>query len=280
MAWICLGGILGNKENGHFVIHPSFNQTGTRTTRFSCSNPNAQNVGKDTTSPLRSVFRPRCGHVWYCLDYNQIELRIFAHVTHEKIMLDAFAAGQDVHQITADFFAVSRTVGKTINFAIIYGSGPDRIGRLGGSPDTYDHYRRLYPQVGKFLEKISRQVSTNGFVETLGGYKLYVSREKPYAGVNYIVQGTAGDILKNAMVSLVESERWLYEAIILTIHDEIILELPKDNHDLTPKNSSCCVAAIRVKMAMESAGADLGITTPVDVSLVTKSWAELREVTL
>jgi DNA polymerase-1 len=116
------------KEGKRTVLHPSFNQTGTRTTRWSSSNPNGQNIGaggKDAFGVavddfcLRDVFGPPNGRVWFSADYSQLELRILAVLAQEEKLLRAFEEGQDIHTLTADSCSISRKAAKGVNYGLI-----------------------------------------------------------------------------------------------------------------------------------------------------------------
>lgn len=257
------------------VLFPSFNQTGTKTVRYSSSNPNGQNIDE----LLRAVFGPRPGCVWYCVDYDQLELRIFATVANEKTMLIALENGDDIHQITADRFDIERKKGKTVNFAWQYGASTKPNGKLatvirmaGGKGDPSE-LNKLYPDAAKFINRTIREARKAGWVYTLNGYRLSVHKKHPYKGVDYICQGTAGDIIKNAMIEVDAflSEKTKGKArIVLNVHDELIIEVDRNLEEQGE-------IVEQVAYLMSESGKKLRnqpVTTPVEVSRCTRTWAE------
>ncbi len=264
-------------------IHPSFNPVGTRTTRFSSSSPNMQNVKKEADGvvpfPLRQVFGPSQGHYWLCCDYNQIELRIAAHFSQEPVLVDAYAQGADVHQSLADELGISRDFAKTINYGIIYGMNPMRV--VMSVPDVPDHLlqdpnllRKRLPKLFGWIAKTIRQCELQGITTTLAGYPLRVPKDAPYKGVNYKVQGSAGDILKEAMIRCGSVIPNLGGRMIMTIHDELVFEFPT----YVPKTKS----ARTVKHLMEEAALDLGVHVPAEVSYVPyrRAWSDKKPMRL
>lgn len=267
-------------------IHPSFNQVGTAWTRYSCSEPNTQNVSAKSILPLRKLFGPPPKYVWFAIDYSQLELRIFAAASNDVNLLSAFSSGFDFHTQTAvqlynlppeKINKEQRRIAKNVNFGIIFGAGPAKIDATTGRPGTYSLYLSKFPDAHKFMSKVANDVEASGFVKTLSGYRLRVPDEKPYAGVNAIVQGTAGIIVKNAMVAihqqkLVDWHRPSKElpyggsAIVVNIHDELVIQIPESYpyEDIGRK----------IMSVMEDAGSRLGVVTPVDAKLIRTNWTE------
>ena len=278
----------GNDRCRTLRIHCNMNQTGTdernvRTTRFSSTDPNLMNVGKEDRSGqnLRGVFGPDREHVWYCLDYSQLELRILAVVSGEQRMLDAFAAGEDIHQVTSDACDIPRPQAKNVNFAVVYGASNSKLREMSGREDIGDVFKRAYPDAYQWTRKTTRQAERDGYVTTLGGYRLYVPPDRPYAGVDYIIQGSAGIIVKDAMIacaSLLSQRRKAGGRMLLQIHDELVFEFKKPRSDREQYSLNRTVMLIR--RAMEQAGDDLGVTTPVDVSIVRSGWDKPKGVRL
>lgn len=267
-------------------LHPSFNQVGTAWTRYSCSEPNGQNISAKSILPLRRLFGPPPGYVWFAIDYSQLELRIFAAVSKDKNLLNAFDSGFDFHTHTAvqlynlppeKINKEQRRIAKNTNFGVIFGAGPAKIDKTTGRPGTYSLYLSKFPDAHKFMSKVTRDVEETGFVKTLSGYRLRVPDDKPYAGVNAIVQGTAGIIVKNAMIAihrkkLVDWKRPSKEfpyggsAIVANIHDELVIQIPKSYPYET--------IGREIMAVMEQAGLDLGVVTPVDAKLIHTNWTE------
>lgn len=270
------------KGRYEWVLHPSFNSTGTRFTRFSSSNPNGQNIDE----LLRSIFGPRKGHSWFCIDYSQLELRIFAVAAKEEVMLKALTDGKDIHQITADAFGISRKIAKNIDFAMIYGAGVPKItqmAQMGGGTADPDIFKRTYPRAVKFMQEVQKDVRRDGYIHTLDGYRLSVDKDKPYIGVDAICQGTAGSLIKSAMVRvghyLRESTRIQDCGInkpiqlLLNVHDELIFEVDNSLSIEIIKQSIFDITEI-----MEEAGAYMNIPvyTPVEVKRTKTKWSEAK----
>ncbi|KKZ10457.1 MAG: DNA polymerase I, partial [Candidatus Synechococcus spongiarum 142] len=164
-------------------VHTDFNQAVTATGRLSSSNPNLQNIPIRTafSRQVRQAFLPKPGWQLISVDYSQIELRILAHLCEDPLLLDAYNGGKDVHRLTAqilldkqDVSVEERRLGKTINFGVIYGMGPQRFARATGvsraeAQDFLDRYHSRYPRVFAFLELQERLALSQGYVETLLG---------------------------------------------------------------------------------------------------------------
>lgn len=268
------------------LLHPSYLQVGTAWTRYSCTEPNGQNISTKAVLPLRKFFGPPPAYVWLCVDYAQLELRIFAYAARDAKLIAALSGGKDFHAETAcqlyglapdQISKEQRTIAKNVNFGIIYGAGPKKIDATTGKPGTYQLYISKFPDARDFMKRAIVLVEADGYTHTLSGYRLVVPSNKSYAVVNAIVQGTAGCIVKNAMIEM--HERGLVDweppskdlpyggsAMVGNIHDEIIFQFPK----------SYPYRAIgkRIMKVMESHGEKLGCVTPADAKLITKSWAE------
>ena len=267
-------------------LHPSFNQVGTAWTRYACSEPNSQNISAKSVLPLRKLFGPPPKYVWFAIDYSQLELRIFAAAAKDKNLINAFESGFDFHTQTAtqlyslppeEINKEQRRIAKNVNFGIIFGAGPAKIDATTGRPGTYSLYLSKFPDAHKFMSKVTQDVEETGFVRTLSGYRLVVPDDKPYAGVNAIVQGTAGLIVKYAMIDIHEQGLvdWLSptkklpyggSAIVANIHDELVIQIP----DVYPYEE----IGRKIMNVMEQAGSKLGVVTPVDAKLITTNWTE------
>jgi len=285
--------IQASMYEGYSILYPSLNCNGTKTTRFSSSNPNGQNVSKITIKELggeeyhipslRSIFSPLPGKVWYAIDYSQLELRVFAVASQEQSLIDALNNGYDFHEYVAcrifnkpasKITKAERTIAKNTNFAIIFGASAWKINETAGIDNAYELFSGQFPNVTKYMKKIIGEARKKGYVETLFGYPLEVSHKAPYKGVNYIVQGTAGDIVKNSMIELQESGLvdWEKVYMLLQIHDELVFERDKKGNHLTWLN--------RVAQVMENSGRHLGVITPVSVEKIEDNWAQPQELQL
>jgi DNA polymerase-1 len=278
-------------NNEWAILFASLNQTGTQTTRFSSSNPNGQNVSKKAKAKLkwgdkeeefsipklREVFGPVPGKVWYAIDYSQLELRVFAAVSKEQGLIDALNAGYDFHGYVAsrifnkpmdEISDQERTIAKNTNFALIFGASPRKVNETAGIPNAYELFAGQFPNATAFMQKTIREVKKTGHVRTVDGYRLDIPLNAPYKAVNYLVQGTAGRIVKNAMVKIDREDWFDWENIrlVLQIHDELIIETDSRGEYNTPQYIS------RITDLMQEAGSDMGINTPVDCDLITTDW--------
>lgn len=286
-------GELVNVETGR--IHTSYNQTGSSTGRLSSSNPNLQNIPIRTEQgrEIRKAFEAEEGSVLLAADYSQVELRILAHIAKEDLLVEAFRQGQDIHAVTASkLFDVpldevsyeQRGLGKTINFATIYG-----VSAFGLSSRTdmgpadaqqfLDQYFATYPNVRRYIDETIRDAVKEGYVETLLGRRRKfdeLAGNLPFnqrqalerQAINAPIQGTAADITKLAMRNLHRELQGssLNAKMLLQVHDELVLEVPHEELDsVVPM----------VREAMESAF-ELNVPLQVDIE-VGPNWYEMDE---
>ncbi len=240
-------------------VHTSFNQTGSVTGRFSSSNPNLQNIPIRTElgRKIRRAFVAREGWQLLAVDYSQVELRVLAHISGDPAMLSAFARGEDIHASTAaaiyevpldEVTSDQRRVAKMTNFAISYGvTGFGLSERTELTPEEAEEfiktYFKTYPKVKEYIDTTQTKAREEGYVETLLGRRRYFHelrtgarvhhnvREAAYRmAINAPIQGTAADILKEAMNRLWRElqARGLQSRMILQVHDELVLEVPDD----------------------------------------------------
>ena len=238
-------------------IHASFNQAGASTGRLSCSDPNLQNIPirTDEGRRIRLAFVPGDpqNNVLLTADYSQIELRILAHFTQEPALLKAFAEDEDIHRaVAAEVFGVSpeqvtreqRGYAKTINFGIIYGVSAyglsDRIEGLSvqGAGELIERYHKRFPAIQKFFRKCVQEAQEKGYVETILGRRrpitdinssvLAQQRAAERAAINSVVQGSAADLIKQAMLNVHARMRRENSPsrMLLQVHDELVFETP------------------------------------------------------
>ncbi|SDB17207.1 DNA polymerase I [Desulfonatronum thiosulfatophilum] len=235
-------------------VHTTFNQLAVATGRLSSSNPNLQNI--PIRGPLgmrmRACFTAPEGHQLISADYSQIELRVLAHLSEDPHLRDLFTRGVDVHAGTAAILFVKdpdqvtadeRRKAKTINFGLLYGMGPQKLGRdLGIGLQKAKEFIALYfmrlQKVRDFYEHIVAQAKEQGAVFTLAGRRRILpdinSRNDNMAqtarrmAINTVVQGSAADIIKMAMIRVHHDEilRELRARMVLQVHDELLLEVP------------------------------------------------------
>ena len=248
-------------------VHTDFNQAVTATGRLSSSNPNLQNIPIRTafSRQVRQAFLPKPGWQLISADYSQIELRILAHLCGEPLLLEAYNRGEDVHDLTAKILldkqevsAEERRLGKTVNFGVIYGMGPQRFARATGvsraeAQEFLDRYHSRYPRVFRFLELQERLALSQGYVETLlGRRRLFhfspqglgqyrgcdplaidlnqarrggLEAQQLRAAANAPIQGSSADIIKLSMVRLHGTLAPLPAQLLLQVHDELVLEV-------------------------------------------------------
>ncbi len=244
-----------NEHSGR--IHTSYHQANTATGRLSSSDPNLQNIPIRTHEGrrIRQAFVAEPGYRLVAADYSQIELRIMAHLSQDKGLLDAFAHGQDIHRATAaEVFGVAvdevsteqRRRAKAINFGLIYGMSAFGLARQLGigrneAQQYMDIYFERYPGVLRYMEDTRAQASEQGYVSTLFGRRLYLpeirskngARRKgaERAAINAPMQGTAADIIKKAMIRVNDWLTGLPEGevrMLMQVHDELVFEIRED----------------------------------------------------
>lgn len=233
-------------------IHTDFNQAVTATGRLSSSNPNLQNIPIRTARgrQIRRAFVPQPGWLLMGADYSQIELRILAHMSKDPLMVEAYREGADIHALTAskifdvELDAVTseqRGVGKTVNFAVIYGVGPQTLSRTlkvsQTEASTYiDNYFQRYERIGEFFDELVEEARITGMATTQFGRRRIIpdingkGRRAAFAervAKNTPIQGTAADIIKKAMIDIQAAidERELPMHMLLQVHDELVFEV-------------------------------------------------------
>jgi DNA polymerase-1 len=235
-------------------IHPTFHQLGAATGRFSAADPNVQNIPirSDEGIRIREAFVPAEGRVLLSADYSQVELRLLAHFSEDRSLVDAFECGDDIHRRTAaevagiDLEDVSddqRAHAKAVNFGIIYGLSAFGLANQLGiasaeAQETIDAYFARYQGVRTFIDETIERARERGFVQTLMGRRRYLpdlaSRNRTLRqaaermAVNSVLQGTSADLIKKAMVELAPAidEAGLRAEMILQVHDELVFEIP------------------------------------------------------
>jgi DNA polymerase-1 len=226
-----------DKKTGR--IHCQLHQNGTVTGRFSCSEPNLQNIPRGDI--IRSAFIPAPDHVFIDADFSQIELRCIAHYTQDENMLSAYKNGADLHKKTiADMLGKSidavtddeRFIAKSINFGLAYGMGATALSKRLGVDKNYaqslmDKYFGVYSQVKRYIHQHQMEVTKRGYVVNMFGRRRRVVHGDYHKAFNALIQSTATDICKIQMVRLASA---LPETVkmVLQVHDELLFELPKE----------------------------------------------------
>ncbi len=272
--------VMINQSTGR--IHTSYHQAVAATGRLSSSDPNLQNIPVRTEEGrrIRKAFVAPEGQRIVAADYSQIELRIMAHLSQDKGLLNAFQQGQDVHSATAaEVFDVDhaevtpdqRRKAKAINFGLMYGMSAFGLGRQLQIPRNeaqayMEIYFDRYPGVARFMEQIRAEAADQGFVETLFGRRLYLPdinnrqaqrrQAAERTAINAPMQGTAADIIKLAMI---EVDSWLDKSgfpakMIMQVHDELVFEVDEDKVDAFAAEISekmQCAASLDVPLIVD-----------------------------
>ncbi len=280
---------LVNPETGR--IHTSFNQAVAATGRLSSSNPNLQNIPVRTERgrDIRRSFVAEEGMVLLSADYSQIELRILAHLSGDAALMAAYRRNEDIHVRTAraiygipeegEVTRAQRAAAKTVNFGVIYGKTAFSLAKELGisrpqAQQFIDAYFQLYAGVARYMEEVTEQVRREGAVCTLMGRRreipdirsanFSVRQQGERMARNMPIQGTAADLLKVAMIRVDRAlgERRFRARMVLTVHDELVLEVPESELD-----------AVRALVVREMAGAAvLDVPLVVDTG-VGPDWA-------
>jgi DNA polymerase-1 len=282
---------LVNPDTGR--VHTCFNQAVAATGRLSSSDPNLQNIPIRTElgREIRRAFVAAPGNVLISADYSQIELRVLAHLAGETALMEAFRAGEDIHDRTAlkvfgpdsglDKYELRRRA-KIINYALLYGKTAFTLAKdIGVSKDDaqafIDAYFAGFPRVRGFIEETLQRARETGSVKTMFGRRRLVPELNSRNGqirsaaervtVNMPIQGTAADILKRAMIDLHGelARQQMKTRMILTVHDELLFEAPKEEAD---------AAASVVREKMEQA---VKLDVPLDVDVgVAENWRDAK----
>ena len=277
-----------------FRIHTTYNQTTTTTGRLSSSNPNLQNipVRSDEGNKIRQAFVPqdRENYLIMSADYSQIELRLLAHVSEDKHLINAFCSGVDVHTLTASkVFDVPiekvtkemRYKAKAVNFGIVYGQSKYGLAKaLKITPAEADNfiekYFATYPAIQAYMLNMVKLVEEQGYVETIFGRRRYLKNEiensnamvrefAKRAAINHPMQGSASDLIKIAMIDFSKKlkENNLKSKLIIQVHDELVVEVAKSELEVVKK------------LVLESMELNQPLRVPLLVDInVGESWKE------
>ncbi len=234
-------------------IHSFFHQTITATGRISSTEPNLQNIPTrfELGKRVRKVFKPTKGRVYLDADYSQIELRVLAHMSEDKHMIEAFKNNEDIHKQAAskvfrtpinEVSKEQRSNAKAVNFGIVYGISDFGLSNQLNIPrkkakQYIDEYLEQYSGIKNFMDTITEKAKEQGYVETLYSRRRYIPELKSNnymvrqfgarAAMNTPIQGTAADIMKIAMINVFNKlkEENLKSKIVLQVHDEMVLEV-------------------------------------------------------
>lgn len=279
-------------------VHPSFNQTGTITGRFSSSNPNLQNIpnGNNIGGDIRKAFRPQSdGSVIFTADYSQIEIRVAAELSGDETLIQALQSGDDIHTKVAEaVFGESfeeaddeekkrlRKQAKTATFGVLYGAGSERLIREFGMTDEeakqfISAYFNKFPRILEYKEKMIGEARERSFVTTTRGRRRWlpdISSDKyenragaKRAAVNTPIQGTAAEITKLAMIRVCNRlpEEEMNARLIINVHDELVFEVDQDEVEVLEEI---------VTEEMKAAAEEVLTSIPVEVDCgIGDSWS-------
>lgn len=283
-----------NSETGR--IHTSYNQTGAITGRLASSSPNLQNIPIRTEvgQQIRKGFVARPDWLFLAADYSQVELRVLAHISQDKALLEAFQQDEDIHRTTAaavygipmdEVTYNQRRFAKAVNFGLIYGMGAYRLARdsdltLSEAEKYIKAYFEQFPGINAYLEQTKRQARKRGYVETLLGRRRYfpifmvkgrvnrqVEARAEREAVNHPIQGTAADVIKIAMIRLHKLLTSQYRArLLLQVHDELVLEVPEEE------------LSVVLPVVEETMSSAFSLDVPLKVETSTgRNWLELKD---
>ncbi len=276
-------------------VHSTFNVEGAATGRLSSVNPNLQNIPirGQLGGEIRKAFIAPRGKILVGADYSQIELRIMAHIADDPGLKKAFQEGVDIHAVTAaKIFKIpveevskeQRSVGKTMNFATLYGQGPRALSKQLGvdfqtARDYISEYFDEFPKVREWMQETLHKAYETGYVETIGGRRRYIPElqagNKMFqaagerAAINHPVQGTSADIIKQAMIEIGQLLESGDCQLILQVHDELLFECDPKNLEKSAK---------MIKDKMENA---ISLSVPIVVDLKSgPSWGEMSSLAI
>lgn len=229
-------GYLNSIDNSG-VVHPSMWQAGTKTGRFSYSNPNLQNIPKEKKSQepyvVRGCFKPRPGTVFVSFDYAQLEYRLMAAYANETEIIRRVMGGEDFHEVAAALFGVERDPAKTLNFAVLYGAGDEKLASMLGvdvkaAKQLKLKYFMALPKVERLVDGIQRTGKARGYVTNWFGRNLYADVQHCYALPNHLIQSGGADVVKVAMVRI--AEKYPHIPMVLQVHDQLVFEVRPDQY--------------------------------------------------
>lgn len=275
------------------ILHPSLNPVGTKSVRYSGSQPNPQNISKGgkikkgtewlkkEERSLRSVFGPAPGREWWTIDYSQIQPVIFAICCGDKDFAAAMERGEDPYMFVArkiydvpegeDVQKYQRDTAKTVLLAFLFGAGEKKLKSSSGVAGIYKLLKERMPSVLEFMASVESQIRNHGYVTTPGGYKLYI--DKPHKGVNYICQGGEGEIVKRAQYGIQDYLDHNVEPgkmfMTLYVHDELVFDCEAGYGRLHIGN---------ILRIMLDAARSFGIPCRASVKHITTDWANGKKV--
>ena len=244
----------------HDILRPTYLISKAKTGRFTCENPNFQNIPREesgafddedvqgSASAVRACFIPREGYKYVAIDYAQQELRILIDYAGDHELIEAVLEGKSIHQETASRIGVDKNTAKQFNFGVVYGGGPAKIAEITGKPLkeiklAFERFKREMHKVMDFKYKLQRAVAHRGYVVNWAGRILprppatgaYGNGD--YKILNHLIQSSGADVIRKAIVQSYEYivENKLGWRLAAQIHDELLFEVPEDELDILPE---------------------------------------------
>jgi len=255
------------------LIHCNFRQAGAYHGRMSCSDPNLQNVPKESVDAedledaalIRRCFIPK-RDLFAMLDYDQMEYRLMLDYAREMEMIEQVKSGVDVHTAAAELMRVDRFTAKVINFMLLYGGGAGKLAEtLGISLNDAKDLKRLFfaklPNVKQFFNNATRTAETRGYIFNWLGRRVYIPKDKPYVAANSLIAGGCADIMKVAMVRVDALLDDFESKMCLNVHDEIVLDMVRGEENVLPLVRKIMVDAYPHKYLPMSVGIDVSYTS-------------------
>jgi DNA polymerase-1 len=293
------------RESTNGVLHPSFNQCGTGTGRFSCSAPNLQNIpiegdrrtayteaeaneATELTSihyapHIKRIFKVRPGYGHLHTDKKQAEMVMVAHYANDPVMKEIFASGQSIHDglcraLYGEFTKGLKTRTKAVVFGFIYGAGLETLARKIGSDiaaarDARHRLERVLTALPKWKKDLIEHVTQKGYATTIHGRRHYISGSDSYKAVNYMCQGSVGDEIKGRMVALDDyfTSEGLDARVLLNIHDDVCTEFVEGDYEKMIPN-------VHRIMEESAPGITYNLPLPSSCDISYTRWADLLEI--
>lgn len=303
------------RPDGSTFLHPAWDTVGARTGRFSCHDPNTQQIASAETSRRHSLIRarqrecfgPRPGYVWYMPDYSQIEVWIFAFAAKEKVMMRALLSGEDFHLATAtqawgkrkDFCTCGAGVGKSMKehqkgclvkwwrqrakmilFSRLYGGGIGKISQLircdrDEAEEFVNEFNDKLPGVRRYMDTLIDEVERTGRLVNLFGREYIIDSDRSYKAVNYMVQGSAAEVMKRALVRVDQHliRKYSGSYVVGTVHDELIAEIMRAHHSRRLMRE-----IIRIMQIDSHFIPNMPVPLPVGMKWASVNWSLASEV--
>jgi DNA polymerase I len=253
-------------------IHPTFHQHSTVTSRLSCSNPNMQQIPRDSDEtetkaafPIKQLIRAAPDHIMYELDYSQVELRLAAVYANETTMLQVFRDNGDPHQLVGDTIGVPRFIGKTINFLTLYGGGAGKLQwvlkqagsnyTLGQCESFMKDFHTAYPGFKQCMWACTNTMTQRGWIQYWSGRRRRMAYDQ-HKAFNSLIQGGAAEIMRESLIQVYDAK--LPIRIKSQVHDSLWIEIHKTDHESLAK----------IKKIMEWPTEEFGIPFPVDIKRI------------